>query len=102
MVTQAEAYEERECAARAAGWNFAPQAWWPLGNDMEAYALASAVGMTLMVSGYTAQARCGRVMVMAERDDRDTDPTSHVRRAIWLAAVAVGKRIKKDEQSVHA
>lgn len=66
----------------------------PEENDLEALDLAGCLGMTLEVSGVAARVQCGGfVLVETQRDDRDTDLLSHLRRAICLAAVAVGKRM---------
>lgn len=77
-------------ATRAAGYPLHR----PEENDLEAFRLASTLDMRIEASACVARASCcGFVAVEAQRDDRDSDLLSHVRRAICLAAVAVGKQM---------
>lgn len=74
--------------------------WNPWAWDRDAFALATALGMTLEISAVRARACCcGFVEVIAEKDGRDRDTLSHARRAIALAAVAVGKRMSEQTEN---
>lgn len=69
--------------------------WRPRQNDSDALALASRLNLQLELSCYGARVKWGNDLELwIEREESDRDRFAHARRAIWKAAIEIGKRME--------